>query len=220
MCLTRSAYARAEFAEALAWLDQAFEVDPGNEELDFQVSYCFWRADVHVALGASTAGHFCYERSAAACREAEPPAGRARDASRAGTLVAVEWRLFPGHGSHCPVVAQFDAGWRPEGIVTDDLRVLLTCYEALAALGDERANRVSRNGEPKMQARAESLEPSHREAFLGNVATNRSIVAAWDCAPTVARRTTGSCCRADVCMFHFGPSAKGRERSRINTQNG
>ena len=49
--LARSAYAQAEFAEALAWLDQALEVDPGNEELDFHAGYQCLRADVHAAMG-------------------------------------------------------------------------------------------------------------------------------------------------------------------------
>ena len=31
-----------------------------------------------------------------------------------------------------------------------------------------------------MRARAELLEPSDKAAFIDNIATNRSIVAAWD----------------------------------------
>jgi len=179
VCLARSAYARAEFAEALAWLDQALEADPGNEELDFQVSYNSWRADVHAALGQVPQAIACYERSAAACRKLNRPlaalemqAGLARLALSNGD--SSQAKAYIGS-----VVGQFDAGWRSEEIVMDDLRVLLTCHEVLASSGDKRAAEFLVMANDKMRNRAGLLEPGDREAFLGNVATNRSIVAAW-----------------------------------------
>ena len=77
------------------------------------------------------------------------------------------------------VVEQFDVGWRAEEIVMDDLRVLLTCHEVLAALGDERAREFLAMANEKMRSRAELLEPSDRDAFLSNVPTNRAIGEAW-----------------------------------------
>ena len=178
--LARSAYARAEFAEALAWLDQALEVDPANQEVEFQVSYNFWRGDVHAALGHAPQANSCYERSAAACRKLNRPlaalemqAGLARLSLSNGDSSLAKAYI----GS---VVSQFDAGWRPEEIVMDDLRVLLTCHEVLTSSGDKRAAEFLALANDKLRARAELLEPSDREAFLGNVATNRSIVAAWE----------------------------------------
>ena len=179
VCLARSAYARAEFAEALAWLDQALEVDPGNEELEFQVSYNFWRADVHAALGQVPQAISCYEQSAAACRKLNRPLAALEMQAGLARLSLSNGDPLQANAHIGAVVAQFDAGWRPEGIVTDDLRVLLTCYEVLASSGDKRAAEFLAMANDKMRARTELLEPSEREAFLGNVATNRSIVDAW-----------------------------------------
>ena len=61
----------------------------------------------------------------------------------------------------------------------DDLRLLLTCYEVLAALGDERATEFCAMANRRLQARAELLEPSDRDAFLYNVRMNRAIREAW-----------------------------------------
>ena len=54
----------------------------------------------------------------------------------------------------------------------DNLRVLLTCYEVLAAQGDKRANEFCAMANERMQARAELLEPADRDAYLSNVPTN------------------------------------------------
>ena len=180
LCLARSAYARAQFAEALSWLDQALEVDPGNEELDFQALYYLCRADVHAALGQVPQAISSYERSAAACRELNRPLAALEMQAGLALLSLSHGDSLQAKAHIDAVVAQFDAGWRPEEIVTDDLRVLLICHEVLASSGDKRAAEFLVMANDKMRARAELLEPSDREAFLGNVATNRSIVAAWD----------------------------------------
>jgi tetratricopeptide (TPR) repeat protein len=177
LCMARSAYARAEFAEGMGWLDQAVEADPGNEELDLE--HYFLRANLHAALGQETQAASCYERSAAACRKLNRPlaalemqAGLARLSLSGGDLPQARARIGD-------VVAQLDAGWRPEESVMDDLRLLLTCHEVLAAAGDERAGAFCAMAHERMQARAEMLEPGDRDAFLGNVATNRAVAEAW-----------------------------------------
>jgi len=86
-----------------------------------------------------------------------------------------------------PVVAQFDAGWNAEGIVMDDLRLLLTCYEVLAAQGDRRANEFCAMANERMQARAELLDPADRDAYLSNVSTNRAIREAWQTVMATSR---------------------------------
>ena len=188
--LGRSAYLRAEFDEALGWLDQVIEVGPKvqeDAELRFRVAYDFWRADLHSALGQVPEAVSWYERAAAACRELHRPlaalemqAGLARVWLSSGDCVQANAHIGP-------VVAQFDAGWNAEGIVMDDLRLLLTCYEVLAAQGDRRANEFCAMANERMQARAELLDPADRDAYLSNVSTNRAIREAWQTVMATSR---------------------------------
>jgi tetratricopeptide (TPR) repeat protein len=180
--LARSAYLQDELGDALAWMDRALRIDQGvqgDAELQFRRTCEFWRAELHAALGHVPEAIACYERSAAACRELNRPmaalemqAGLARLALSTGDAAQAKAHI-------APVIDQMEAGWQPEGIVMDDLRVLLTCHEVLAALGDERAGDFCAVANERMQARAELLEPSDKDAYLGNVPTNRAIGEAW-----------------------------------------
>lgn len=177
--LARSAYLRAKFTEAAKWLDQALETDPGNEELDFQALHQFLRGDVHAAMGNAQQAVSCYEQSAAACRQLNRPLAALEMQARLARLLMSAGDSVQAKAHIDAVVGQFDAGWRAEENVMDDLRVSLNCHEVLAALGDKRAGEFLAMANERMLARADLLEPSDREVYLSNVPTNRAIGEAW-----------------------------------------
>lgn len=189
VCLARLAYMRNEYGEALARLDEALAVDPGNEELDFHAGYQCLRAHVHAAMGQAQEAASCYEKSAAACRMLNRPLAALEMQAGLARLAMLMGDYQQAKAHIAPVVEKLDAGWRAEEFVMDDLRVMLTCYEVLAASGDERAKRFCVTANEKMLARAELLESGDQDSFLDNVPTNRAISDAWQ---SIRNATTGA----------------------------
>jgi hypothetical protein len=56
----------------------------------------------------------------------------------------------------------------------------LTCHEVLAAAAQPRAAEFLEHAHRLLSERAEPLGAAERATFLGNVPTNRAIVAAWE----------------------------------------
>ena len=175
--LAISAYLRADYEEAMAWLAEAAGVSlKGGQE--FQGLLMTVGGDIHASLGATSKAKSCYEEAIETyfsqnrpLAALDPQAGLARLSLSNGDVLQAKDHMSGA-------IARLDAGWRT-GVAKDPLRIMLTCHEVLPAAGDLRAREFLMMAHESMTARAELLEGSDREVFLSNVPTNRAIGKAW-----------------------------------------
>jgi len=180
VCLAMAAYLRGEPKEAATWLDEAIAADPANEGLEFVAAYEMLRGDVNAALGKSIEAKSCYERSAAAHQGLSRPLAAIEMQAGLARLCLASGERLEAKKYVTNIVEQLEFGWSSGKAGTDPLRIMLTCHEVLAAVGDGRAEEFLLVAHSSLQARAEQLEATDKDAFLSNVPTNRGILVAWD----------------------------------------
>ena len=177
--LAASAYVRADYAEATAWLDEAAAMGAsvkGGEE--FQALLLTVGGDVHASLGASAKAKSCYEEAIETYSAQNRPLAALDPQAGLARLSLAEGDALQAKAHMSDAFERLGAGWRT-GVAIDPLRIMLTCHEVLAAVGDLRAREFLMMAHESMTTRAELLEGGDREAFLSNVPTNRAIDKAW-----------------------------------------
>ncbi len=126
------------------------------------------------AVTAYTAALTLYREQGDRDLASEPQAGLAR--------VALAENNLPDALAHIEAILAYLAD---DGLLEgqEPLRILLTCYQVLAAVDDPRAAEVLGEAYARLQERAARIsDKAMRRSFLENVPHHRKIVAAWEAA--------------------------------------
>ena len=135
---------------------------------------------VDAAQNAYTAALACYGALGLDYLAPEPQAGLAR-------LWLAQGNLAEARAAIEPILNLINA--RPLEGLEEPMRVYHTCYQVLAATGDEGAIPLLKKAHAQLQARAARIQDkSARAAFLTQVAAHRALVADY------ARRVGGDMC--------------------------
>jgi tetratricopeptide (TPR) repeat protein len=170
---------RGEDATALAYVNEGLALaEAVSYPVDISQAHTV-RGHVLAGLRKYTEAKDSYERAFALRREIgevnlalEPLAGLARVAQATGDLAAAL-----GYVEEIVAHLQRDS---LEGAY-EPVRVYLTCWEILAAVGDPRAVEALTMGVQFLLARAERIpDPPLRESYLHNVATHRQLLERYE----------------------------------------
>jgi tetratricopeptide (TPR) repeat protein len=176
--MASSAFRRGDTAGSMAWETQAMQLAEELKDRDLQAHLHCVRGHAHAARSEWDDASACYQAALALFRELgratmppEPIAGLARVALARGDVAGAMATI-------AEVVAHLDGGGSVDG-TEDPLWIYFTCHEVLAAAARPRAAEFLEHAHRILSERAEPLGAAERATFLGNVPTNRAIVAAW-----------------------------------------
>jgi tetratricopeptide (TPR) repeat protein len=169
---------RGDAALALTQAQMALDIAGAAQSPEFEAIALYSLGQAELALGNPVAAALAFERSGivalaiGSATQHDASAGLARVAlaqgDAAGAIKAV-----------AELLRQLDNGDALEGTEAPYL-IRLTCYQALARLGDARARALLQSAHSELQAVAATLtEVTLRQSFLSAIPEHRAIVAAW-----------------------------------------
>lgn len=151
-------------------------------EMAKQINSPFWEGVALTTIGHALAGLERWSEAAEAHQQALALLEGQQLAidSQAGLayIYLAEGRLGEAVAQIEPVIVHLDKGGNLDG-TEDPFRILLTCYQVLAAAGDPRAKGVLAVAYGRLQAEASTIHsPEERRKFLERVPVHRELMAA------------------------------------------
>jgi tetratricopeptide (TPR) repeat protein len=180
--LSSLALARAEAAEALAYAEQGLALSGEIGSRPGEAYSLTFLGHAQVELGDLDAAEAAYRRALDIRRGLKQP-NLATEPQAGLAQVALQRGEIPAAMEHVETILAFlDSEGGLQG-AEEPLRVYLTCYQALRAGGERRANDILETAHEMLVEQAAKIDDeANRRRFLENIPHHRRIQMAWEAA--------------------------------------